>query len=400
MTDAFGVNKVFPIGAPVAPPNKGYTMRRIDNSKRLFYIDLLRMVALFHMIFQHGVMTLLKREQLTGALYFFDQIIPICPALFLFLSGFSLTISGRNSISNSKLFRNLRKGGLLILGAALLFLFEHGFQLPDLIFASGILNSIGLLIIICSLLLKVPFKKSAALLLTAASIALFLLLDRSALEIFPFSGGYEPLLPTIIFGFAGFLTGLVFNELSTKNRGTLTAVLAVIGGGGVGYLFYFYGPFNSLYVEETANFITRIFSVKGNLLYLLSGAESTVSSYSATVYNYSPLTFVTAAALLFLLFGIGFFLEPLLKRFLPRFALLPGQHALVNYFFHLTLYAVIISTVGVRIFDKVEFIAILLGVYLLTYLVAAAPGLMRCFLRRRRLIRAGKRGLMLRLQSQ
>ena len=63
-----------------------------ENKTRNAAVDLLKVAALFLMIFDHAYILLLKQPA-PSFLRFFYEIVPLSPALFLFLSGYSSAIS-------------------------------------------------------------------------------------------------------------------------------------------------------------------------------------------------------------------------------------------------------------------------------------------------------------------
>ena len=87
------------------------------------YIDTLRLIALFYMFFQHSALVLLKNDYNTGLTAFLFEIVPFCSALFLFLAGFSLTISiGKYENKKDFIVRLILRGLILIISSSLLFL--------------------------------------------------------------------------------------------------------------------------------------------------------------------------------------------------------------------------------------------------------------------------------------
>ena len=130
--------------------------------QRKKYIDLLRQIAVFYMFFFHVVLILLPEADIGGVTRVLFDIVPLDAALFLFLVGFSLTLSLHRHTELTAvqfLTKKVVRGILLILAAAFLFLLQLGVQLPDLLISSGILNTIGWLCIIGGVMLTVPRRK-------------------------------------------------------------------------------------------------------------------------------------------------------------------------------------------------------------------------------------------------
>ncbi|MCG8572286.1 MAG: DUF1624 domain-containing protein [Spirochaetes bacterium] len=341
--------------------------------KRKKYVDLLREIALFHMIFQHSVLGLLSHSDNVGIFRFFYEIIPICPALFLFLSGFSITIKGENTISNEKFNQNFFKGIVLILSAALLFFIEHGHQFPDLYFASGILNTIGISLIICSVLVMLPNKIIFSFLLILYLFILYFLLYQFQIQSFPLDTGYEPLLPTLIFGLIGFLFGLINNRMNQKHEKILWFSIGVIGFTILVIFFILYGPFKIFYSNIGRYTIERLFNESNRPEYLFQFNEMNAAFYKAYIWNYKPTCFIATLGGVLFLFSIAYFSEPLFVHFFPEKIFLPGRKALLNYFFHLAVIAVLVVIFGFNRFNTFWFtiylILIYFSIYLINYLI-------------------------------
>lgn len=336
------------------------------------YIDLLRELALFYMFFQHGVLALLKYNENQGIIYFLYEIVPFCPALYLFLSGYSLSIS-YNKINMKELkkqfvLNHIKKGILLIFGSMILFIIEYGFQLPDLIIAPGILNTIGLMIIASVLILIFPYKKIILSILITSLIIITLILEIKQIFVIPFNYGYEAISPTIIFGFIGLLTGLYMNDINS-NRRNFRIFMYTLFSAGVFVFIYFsikYGPFKVFFQDIGRYRIQRIFNESKFLTNIFSKNPNT-STIVAYVWNYTIENFVASLSMVFILFTTGHYIENIFQKYLPENIFVPGKHALFNYFYHLIIIGILVIFVGYNLFSKSMFIVFLLCLFISSY---------------------------------
>ena len=96
-----------------------------ENKPRNAAVDLLKIFALFLMIFDHAYILLLK-QPVPSLLRFFYEIVPLSPALFLFLSGYSSAISK----AYLKRKKRLLSAAVYFAVSNVFFIVEHGFQFP------------------------------------------------------------------------------------------------------------------------------------------------------------------------------------------------------------------------------------------------------------------------------
>ncbi|HPO50814.1 MAG TPA: heparan-alpha-glucosaminide N-acetyltransferase domain-containing protein, partial [Spirochaetota bacterium] len=258
---------------------------------RKIYVDFLRFIALFYMFFQHSVLALLAPGDNSGIILFLYELVPFCPALFLFLSGYSTTLKYEKDanfiLDNKYLFRALKKGGILILSSMLLFFIEHGFQIPDFFVASGILNSIGWMIIISTLILKTKPKKTFFLLLIITLLALTVIFEKISFFVIPFNYGYEPTSPTIIYGFIGVFWGLLL--ISLKNEKTKNVFVILFGVSGVIILTFYavkYG-FGRVFHSDIGRYeVVRRFDLSFLPQSIFSSSKES-GFYTAKIWNYN-----------------------------------------------------------------------------------------------------------------
>jgi len=340
--------------------------------QRVRYIDFLRQVAIYYMFFFHTVLVLLPQKQINGVIGFFYDIVPLDAALFLFLAGFSLTLSlGKHPELSAFRFlqKKIARGLLLMLAAAFLFFMEFGIQLPDMFISSGILNTIGVLCIAGGVVLVVSGRRIILGLLIAALCLLTFIFEYSSIFTVPLNWGYEPWSPTIIFGFIGIFCGLLVNNAATP-KARRVFVLAM-GAAGLCLVLYFMingGILDTLIQGRYV--IERRFSTTATLSHLFTGGAAADAGFTATVWNYRLTAFLLSLGAVWLLFCAAFFLEPLLRRFIPAGVLLPGAHALSNYFFHLFVLSVIVILLGELVLSVGMVLLVLAGLYAGSYLLS------------------------------
>ncbi|MBN1798508.1 MAG: DUF1624 domain-containing protein [Spirochaetales bacterium] len=340
--------------------------------QRKRYIDLLRQIAIFYMFFFHVVLILLPETEINGVMRMLFDIVPLDAALFLFLVGFSLTLSLRKHTELSTvqfLSKKLVRGLLLILAAAFLFLLQLGVQLPDMLISSGILNTIGWLCIIGGLILVIPYRKILLLFLIVVLLVFTFVCEYYEIFIIPFNWGYEPMSPTIIFGLFGFLCGLFYNLSDNERQQKNIAV--IIGANAAVLLLFFVWHGNLVEILRDSRYaIKREFSTAATLPYLLTGGSGDPGFFAAMVWNYRLPSFCLSLGVVCMLFSGFSFLEPFFKKYIPRAALLPGAHALSSYFFHFVVIAVLTMVFGPKSFTVWTVLLLLILLYAGSYLLS------------------------------
>ncbi len=340
--------------------------------QRKKYIDLLRQIAIFYMFFFHVVLILLPEAEINGVMRVLFDIVPLDAALFLFLSGFSLTLSlcKHKDLPALQLAKNkVKRGLLLILAAGSLFLLQLGVQLPDMLICSGILNTIGWLCVIGGLLVMLPHQKIIISLLIAGLLVFTFGCEYYEIFFIPFNWGYEPMSPTIIFGLIGMLCGLFYNLSDhEKQKRNITII---IGAAGAALLIYFIWHNNILEtLRDSRYLIKREFSTAATLPYLLSGGLADPGNFSAIVWNYRLPSFCLSLGIVCVLFSGFSFLEPFFKKYIPHAVFLPGAHALSSYFFHFVVIAVLAMVFGTKSFGLWTVLVILVLLYAGSYLLS------------------------------
>lgn len=339
------------------------------------YIDLAREIALFYMFFQHGVLTVLKQSDNSGAIYFLNEIVPFCSALFLFLAGYSLVLSlkkcGVYSYNLQNFTHFIRRGVILIAASSVLFLIENGFQVPDIFFASGILNTIGIFIIVSSAFLFIPYRRIFFTVFTISATIVYAVLDINKIYFVPFNYGYEPIFPTILFGFIGITFGLIVDSIEEKSKLEKTFYLCLALIGVVIHLaFSFkYGFLKVFFTEYGRYTVERIFSEKYLISSLFYGGYE-YSNFQALIWNFRTNSFIAALGSTFFLIGSLYFMENFFQKYLPKKVFIPGKYAFINYFYHLAILALLTQTIGFNVLGKYQFLALLVSLFIGSYIIS------------------------------
>ena len=339
------------------------------------YIDFLRAIAIFYMFFYHAFLVLFNPDVSNKTLNFIFELVPFCPALFLFLAGFSITFYFEKNntiyIENKYFFSLIKRGLILIFCAMLLFFIEHGLQFPDFLFASGILNSIGWMIIISALFLLISSYRILFLsIFVAILIIITIIFEKNKIFFVPFNYGYEPMSPTIIYGFIGFLFGNIFYSIKDLNKQKVFISLSGISGL---FISIFYtikdGFLNTFFSDKGRYVIERIFSEK-MLPNNLFSSMSNLSFYREHIWNYNTDCFIYTLGFVLVLFAFGYFIENILQKYLPKLIFLPGTFAFANYFYHLIFLALLVVLFGYGFFNLTGFLIIMLLLYVLSYVLS------------------------------
>jgi hypothetical protein len=325
------------------------------------------------MFYYHSALMLLDVSSRTGIFEILYQLVPVCPAVFLFTVGYSLTISWQKRKANriKWALHIVKRGLLLMLAGAFLFIMEHGFQIPDLLAAPGILYTIGLSIIVLGLMLLVPFPTVAVAILTTLYTALTLYLLSGGIKLFPLTTGYEPQTPTILFAMNGTLIGLLASRLrNTRIKTRILFSIATLSIAILTLLTFRFG-FMELFDQSSSRYIIeRSFNRNLGIYQLVTGNSVPWPWYSSSVWNYDIPAFFSSLLVVISLFSLGLLAEPFLQRLQIDSLLLPGRYALINYFFHfLVIIALLNFLPGVPL-GKVAFCCVLAGLLTASYLVS------------------------------
>lgn len=339
------------------------------------YIDLAREIALFYMFFQHGVLMILRQSENAGAIYFLNEIVPFCSALFLFLAGYSIVLSLKKAGVYSYNLRNfthfIKRGVILCAASSVLFFIENGFQVPDIFIASGILNTIGIFIIISSALLFLPYKRILFTVLTISATIVYVYFDLKEIYFVPFNYGYEPVFPTILYGFIGITFGLLIDRVENKSKREKTFYLCIALIGAVIHLVFSfkYGFLKVFFTEYGRYTVERIFSEKYLITSLFFGGYE-YSNFQALIWNFRTNAFFAGLGSTFFLIGSLYFMEGFFQKYLPKNIFIPGKYAFINYFYHLTILAILTQTAGFNSLGKYQFLALLVSLFIGSYMIS------------------------------
>jgi len=303
------------------------------------------------------------------------DLVPICPALFLFLSGFSITFyflkSGKQILDKDRFIVLLKKGVLLILSAQLLFFIEQGFQLPDLLIAPGILNTIGWMTIISAIILLFKYKISLTVSVLIITTSLTVIFYNVKFFFVPFNCGYEPISPTIIFGFAGLLIGLCYNYFIISKNNIYIFLISILSLGILTVCYYSnkFGIFAVFFDNIGRYTITRIFNSSMLPQNIFFNSHVT-GFYQESVWNYNINCFLATLGAVFCLFTISHFMESFFNKYLPKNIFILGRYAFFNYFYHLAVIAVVVLIFGYSSLDKISFLFFLIFLFALSVILS------------------------------
>lgn len=225
------------------------------------------------------------------------------------------------------------------------------------------------MIIISALLINLPFRIILSSILIAAITFLTIFFESKKIFITPFNYGFEPITPTIIFGFTGILTGLIMNKLKVKKNYPEKFVFSLLIIGLSIFTFYSFkfGLFK-IFSNIGRYEVTRIFSESKMINILLSG-KTVHDFFYVRIWNYNTDCFIDSLGSVLILFSSMFFLEKIFVRFFPENSFLPGRFAFFNYFYHLGLIALLVLTIGYNNLNLILFLSFLTFLFITSYLI-------------------------------
>ena len=328
----------------------------IVNTNRNSAVDLLKILALFLMIFDHAYILLLKQPA-PPILRFFYEIVPLSPALFLFLSGYSLAISK----AYLKRKKRLISAALYFAVSNIFFIVEHGFQFPHFPFATGILSTISLLVVFTVIMGLLPEKRCfiVSLVLSTLFVIVFVSLRINNLKVFPFTYGYEPLFPTFLFGIIGFSFGLGKNQSVTK-----IFFLSFIGGvfGVVTRLF----GIQKLFVSGGCYFTSYTFKYSNLVQNLLS--DGIDGRYNVSIWNFDISCFFYVLSIVVLLVLVS---EGILEnKKIAGVITLPAKYLFIHYVLHLAVLTAVYGLLAGKTFSVPVFCIFISLLMIAVYLVS------------------------------
>lgn len=294
-------------------------------------LDALRTLAVALMVAAHTTRLIVweQRRDWSRAVLLIE---PFIASLFLYLVGAALAESWSRAEDRPAWFRRhaLRALALWALSCLFYVLEEGAFEFPDAPFLSGILATIGYVIVLLLAGLAAPASRWVLLAGAAALFGLHAFLDKHGLRFFMINAGNSPLLPLSIFAFLGAALGPLL-----RARPRLAAALGLLSGVTLVLLIRRHG-LESLFSEPLGRYETaRVFG---------SGPPQARVMKSIPYYNLRPLlAVVVLACILFLQTALAP-LRPGLQRIKILFAV--GRHSLAAYILHLSFLASIVVLSG------------------------------------------------------
>ena len=328
----------------------------IVNTNRNSAVDLLKILALFLMVFDHAYILLLKQPA-PSILRFFYEIVPLSPALFLFLSGYSLAISK----AYLKRKKRLISAALYFAVSNIFFIVEHGFQFAHFPFATGILSTISLLVVFTVIMGLLPERIRFFLSFTLSVIftIVFVILRINKLKIFPLTYGYEPLFPTFLFGIIGFSFGLGKNQSVTK-----IFFLSFIGGvfGVVTRLF----GIQKLFVSGGCYFTSYTFKYSNLVQNLLS--DGIDGRYNVSIWNFDISCFFYVLSIVVLLVLVS---EGILEnKKIAGVITLPAKYLFIHYVLHLAVLTAVYGLLDGKTLSVSVFLTVIVLLTVIIYSVS------------------------------
>ena len=214
--------------------------------KRIIGLNIYRTAAIFMMMAAHSVRiqenytSIVAQRQLASVfdhfLLFFIDIEPIISATFLFIAGFSLTLSLKPSLDNAaqrQWYNGLFKRAAALYGVAIVFFIaEYGLQWPDMLVSAGVLGIIATSLLVSAALLLYGGKDKGLIIATCICLAATYFLETNNIQIPGLNTGSGGMLPLVVMGFLGTLLGLNYKRYQDNALfgGLLIAgIIAVFG---------------------------------------------------------------------------------------------------------------------------------------------------------------------------
>ncbi|MDX1694441.1 MAG: heparan-alpha-glucosaminide N-acetyltransferase domain-containing protein [Ketobacteraceae bacterium] len=321
------------------------------NVQKLTGLNIYRAVAIFMMMAAHSIRiqenypTLATHPESATLfdrfLLLFITIEPIISAMFLFIAGFSLTLSFSKMIRKNParklpwLQRILGRAAALYGVAVIFFVAEYGFQWPDFLVSAGVLGTIALSIAISAGLLVWGGHAVWLIVATLLCLAVTYGLEANNLTVTGLNAGAGGHLPLVVMGFLGTLYGLAYRRFGDNGLFgglLLSAVIALLA-------FVADYPNTFIYRSHFAWYASSLPAqwLESALNLFSRGNDSAL--VKAAFWNHSsiyPLRFT---------FVIVLFMVPAIKLFrrtqhrVIRFLDALGSYGLTIYVFHLVILA-------------------------------------------------------------
>ncbi len=274
---------------------------------------------------------------------------PFTAASFLFLVGSSLVLSWKRATENNAMkprgwiCKKLKRCILLWIVSLCMYFASVGLVWPDSFVLSGILATIAYSTVVFGLLMILPQRIFAIIIVTTAATVLYLFLDMFSKPIYFLTHGNSPLLPLTIF------TGLgaLFTLWLPSPHGNVKKSLIALCLFSIALPLLLCGP------EKVFTYPLGRYKIKRQAEVLLS-VSMPLGNSSATVvktiryYNLRPVLIPVITAMIVLFYFIITRLSHLLagktalKNILKKILAL-GRHSLDIYILHLVLLALFIG---------------------------------------------------------
>lgn len=318
-------------------------------SEKLIGLNIYRAVAIFMMMAAHSIrvqenFSTIFRDRDNASLFdrfllIFIDIEPIISALFLFIAGFSLTLSYarlKNPERKNQWFIKICQRAAWLYGIAVLFFVaEYGFQWPDMLVSAGVLGTIALSIVLSAALLLYGYQYKGLSLATLVCLMLSYVLESQHWQITGLNAGAGGHIPLIVMGFIGTLFGLAYTKYGDNGlfSGLAISMFIALVAFAVKYpnTFVYKSQFTIYSTEPIEQAIQAFLS----LFSTIEASQIIVAGFwnHASIY---PLRF-TAIIAFFLILAIKLIRNgsnPLIK-FLDAL----GSYGLTIYVFHLVVLA-------------------------------------------------------------
>lgn len=166
-------------------------------------------------------------------LLWFIDIEPIISAMFLFIAGFSLTLSFAKLKQPQSyrpwLVKITQRAATLYLIAMLFFLAEYGLQWPDFLISAGVLGTIALSIALSAALLCYGRGAKGLVMATVVVLGTTYVLETQRWQITGLNAGAGGHFPLIVMGFLGTLYGMAYQRFGDNGLFGGILLAAIVG---------------------------------------------------------------------------------------------------------------------------------------------------------------------------
>jgi len=329
-------------------------------SERLLFLDGFRGLALVFMVLNHTGRWWLERPMGWPRYHLVYLTVPLAAPVFLFLVGYCLPLSYLNSTVTrgeryaSVAWRYVRRGARLVLAGWLLTLLVF----PDEpLFGGGVLQTIGLSIIVLVPVLPLLRRRTARWTLTAAAVAIYTSFNLAHPALRVWLRGHPvltdvwfydfPLWPWFAFPLLGAVLGWVWTEAHRRGEDDQRYFTVMSGAGALCFAAF-------LALELTI----------GKTPHFHSGRDLVLNRH----WTPGAVTCLWILGIIFTLLPVTYYLMQVRRVRVPGLVIL-GQNALMLYFVHqivvLTLarqrLGVVFTSWGLYALANVALLAVLVG---------------------------------------